>query len=102
MKKVMNKLSISQRRACKVLEQSRTTQRRDKKETEEQQMVREKIIELAKQYGRYGYRRITALLRNAGHIVNHKRVARIWREEGLKVPKNSASVEDYGLMTDRA
>jgi transposase InsO family protein len=44
------------------------------------------IIALAKQYGRYGYRRITALLRTAGWLVNKKRVERIWRREGLKVP----------------
>jgi putative transposase len=45
------------------------------------------IIALARQYGRYGYRRITALLRNAGWLVNKKRVERIWRREGLKVPQ---------------
>ena len=44
-------------------------------------------IELASEYGRYGYRRVTALLRNEGWIVNHKRVQRIWRQEGLKVPQ---------------
>ena len=44
------------------------------------------ITALAEQYGRYGYRRITALLRSAGWIVNAKRVERIWRREGLKVP----------------
>ena len=44
------------------------------------------IIELARQYGRYGYRRITALLASAGWAVNKKRVERIWRCEGLKVP----------------
>lgn len=46
-----------------------------------------RIIELACEYGRYGYRRITALLRQEGFYVNHKRVERIWRQEGLKVPK---------------
>jgi transposase InsO family protein len=46
-----------------------------------------RIIELATQYGRYGYRRITAMLRQEGRTVNHKRVERIWRREGLKVPK---------------
>jgi transposase InsO family protein len=46
-----------------------------------------RIIELAKRYGRYGYRRITALLRAEGWRVNAKRVERIWRQEGLKVPK---------------
>jgi transposase InsO family protein len=45
-----------------------------------------RIVELAKAYGRYGYRRITALLRWEGWKVNHKRVERIWRQEGLKVP----------------
>jgi len=45
------------------------------------------IIQLASTYGRYGYRRITALLRHAGWPVNHKRVERIWRREGLKVPQ---------------
>ena len=46
-----------------------------------------RVIELASQYGRYGYRRITALLRREGWNVNHKRVERIWRREGLKVPQ---------------
>ena len=45
------------------------------------------IVELARQYGRYGYRKIAALLRDAGWLVNDKRVERIWRREGLKVPK---------------
>jgi len=45
------------------------------------------MIELATRYGRYGYRRITALLHEEGWKVNHKRVERIWRREGLKVPK---------------
>jgi putative transposase len=44
------------------------------------------MVELASQYGRYGYRRITALLQNEGWRVNHKRVERLWRQEGLKVP----------------
>ena len=47
----------------------------------------EDIIALARQYGRYGYRRVTALLQNAGWAVNRKRVERIWRREGLKVPQ---------------
>jgi transposase InsO family protein len=46
-----------------------------------------RIIELSTEYGRYGYRRITALLQREGWKVNHKRVERIWRSEGLKVPQ---------------
>ena len=62
-------------------------QRYKTKETDDEAAVRARIITLAKAYGRYGYRRITALLRNEGWQVNHKRVERIWRQEGLKVPQ---------------
>ena len=47
----------------------------------------EAIVDIASRYGRYGYRRITALLREDGWLVNHKRVERIWRQEGLRVPQ---------------
>ena len=49
-------------------------------------ILREQIVSLASRHGRYGYRRVTAMLRNEGWLVNHKRVERIWRQEGLKVP----------------
>ena len=45
------------------------------------------MTELATQYGRYGYRRITAMLCREGWNVNHKRIERLWRREGLKVPQ---------------
>ncbi|MFC2021109.1 IS3 family transposase [Chloroflexota bacterium] len=47
----------------------------------------ERITELVTRYGRYGYRRITVMLRREDWQVNHKKVERIWRQEGLKVPK---------------
>jgi transposase InsO family protein len=72
---------------CRALEQPRSTQRQEKKLRKDEPLLREQIVRLALQYGRYGYRRITALLRNDGWRVNHKRVERIWREEGLKVPR---------------
>ena len=53
----------------------------------DEDILHQRITELACNYGRYGYRRITALLRAEGYCVNHKRVERIWREEGLKVPQ---------------
>lgn len=65
---------------------SRSTFNYNPKPNEFNEIVREKIISLAKEYGRYGYRRITVLLNNDGFHVNHKKVQRIWREEGLKVP----------------
>ena len=80
-------LDISERRACQVIGQPRSTQRYDKQVPDDEELLRQRIIELASEYGRYGYRRVTALLRNEGWIVNHKRVERIWRQEGLKVPQ---------------
>ena len=80
-------LDVSQRRACKVLCQPRSTQRHQPVITDDAKRLTTRIIELACLYGRYGYRRITALLRQEGWTVNHKRVERIWRREGLKVPQ---------------
>ena len=78
---------VSERRACRVLRQSRSTQRRQPVvPSDEPRLVRE-IIDLASQHGRYGYRRVTELLRRRGWKVNHKRVERLWRQEGLKVPQ---------------
>ena len=80
-------LGISQRRVCRVVRQTRSTQRyRPLLRTDEDALTKA-ILSLATQYGRYGYRRIRALLRRAGWKVNHKRVERIWRREGLRVPR---------------
>ena len=70
-----------------VLNQPRPTQRRTLKTLDDEESLTTDIINLAVRFGRYGYRRITALLRDRGGKVNHKRVERIWRREGLKVPK---------------
>ena len=83
----MDKLGVSERRACKVLEQPRSSQRYKAKMQGDEERLRAEIIKLACEYGRYGYRRITALLHRDGWRVNHKRVERIWRQEGLKVPQ---------------
>ena len=53
---------------------------------DDEDVITSRIIDLASKYGRYGYRRITALLQREGYDINHKRVERIWREQGLKVP----------------
>jgi transposase InsO family protein len=70
-----------------VLRQHRSTQRRARLVPDDEDVLTSRIVALASEYGRYGYRRITALLRREGWRVNHKRVERIWRQEGLKVPK---------------
>jgi len=69
-----------------VPEQPRSTQRHESMVKDDEQALTNEIVGLATRFGRYGYRRITALLRDAGWRVNHKRVERIWRREGLKVP----------------
>ena len=87
METVCQLLKVSQRRACQVIEQIRATQRYLPRASDEEERLLARIIELATQYGRYGYRRITALLKREGWTVNHKKVERIWRREGLKVPQ---------------
>ncbi len=77
----------SERRVCRVLRVSRATLRYVPIVGEEEPALVRRIVSLAGEYGRYGYRRITAMLRNEGWPVNHKRVERIWRAEGLKVPQ---------------
>jgi len=85
---ICQKLRVSQRRACQIIGQARATQRRQPSPPCDEKRLTEDIITLATKYGRYGYRRITALLNNQlGWRVNHKRVEKIWRKEGLKVPK---------------
>jgi transposase InsO family protein len=78
---------LSERRACRVLGQPRTTQRRVWVIPDDEAPLMRRMIELATQYGRYGYRMVTGMLRNEGWQVNHKRVERLWRQEGLKVPQ---------------
>jgi putative transposase len=84
---VRGKLGVSERRVCRVIDQPRSTQRDNPVVRDDEECLRVEIIRLASKYGRYGYRRITALLKREGFRVNHKRVERIWREESLKVPK---------------
>jgi putative transposase len=80
-------LRLSERRICRVLGQHRSTQRRVPKGPDDEERLTADIVELARRHGRLGYRKIAEMLRStAGWIVNDKRVERIWRREGLKVP----------------
>ncbi len=79
--------SVSERRACRALGQHRSTQRKIPQGQPDEERLTEDIIELARDYGRYGYRMITGRLNQSGWHVNHKRVERIWRCESLKVPQ---------------
>lgn len=87
MRSVLGPDRVSQRRACQVLGQPRSTQRRTPLVPDDEPRLVGRMVELATEYGRYGYRRVAALLRAEGFAVNHKRVERLWRREGLKVPQ---------------
>ena len=80
-------LSVSERRVCRTLGQHRSTQRKVPCGLPDEARLTEDIIALTREFGRYGYRMITAMLNDSGWHVNHKRVERIWRREGLKVPQ---------------
>ena len=82
----MRTLGLSERRACAALGQHRSTQRKVPRGRDDEERLTADIVALARLYGRYGYRKVAALLRGAGWLVNDKRVERIWRREGLKVP----------------
>ena len=80
---------VSERRACRGLAQPRRTQRSPARVSRDEPALIDRLIALAQRFGRYGYRRITALLRAEGWRVNHKRVERLWRQEGLRVPRTA-------------
>ena len=104
-------MNISERHACRVLNQHRSTQRHVPKDRADEERLVADMIELARQYGRYGYRRIATLLREAGWQVNAKRIERLWRREGLKVKgqrtrkglkaAQSRSTPKHGLLGTR-
>ena len=85
---VRQQLGASERRACRVLGPGALDPAaEDRGLRKDEEALREDVVKLARRFGRYGYRMVTAMLRTEGWRVNHKRVERIWRQEGLKVPK---------------
>ncbi len=87
MERACERFGVSERRACRVVRQARSTQRYQPRCREDEEALTSRIVELASRYGRYGYRRVLGLLWLDGWWVNHKRVERIWQQEGLKVPR---------------
>ncbi len=83
---IQEKYGLSERHACRIVGQHRGTQRYVPTVSADEDALTRAIIALASEYGRYGYRRVTALLQAAGWKVGKDRVQRIWRREGLKVP----------------
>jgi len=84
---IRERLGVSLRWACRVLVQARSTQRRRRGVASDEPPLVDRVVELACEYGGYGYRRIADELEKDGWRVNHKGVERIWHQEGLKVPK---------------
>lgn len=82
--------------------QPRSSQRYEAKSLADEDEITAQIVELSGSYGRYGYRMITALLRGCGYEINYKRVYRIWRSLGSKVPKNSQNEDGCGSVTEVA
>lgn len=83
----MRTLGYSERRICKALGISRNTVRYVPQPRDDEDALTADILRFAGQYGRYGYRRVHALLRSEGWEVSHGRVMRLWQREGLKVPQ---------------
>jgi putative transposase len=83
----MERFDVSERRICRLLNQPRSTQRYLPRARDGEVFLVERMIELATKSGRYGYRKVTALLQREGFEVNHKHVERLWHIEGLKAPQ---------------
>jgi putative transposase len=83
----MQTCGVSERRACRVIGQMRSAQRYKPKPNQYSENLRDRIVALTEEYGRYGYRQVTGLLNGEGWEVGKARVYTIWREEGLKIPQ---------------
>lgn len=87
---------VSERQACQVVGQPRSTQRYASRSANDEPALLKRMHELVRQHPRFGYRRITILLRREGFAVNFKRVYRLWRREGLKVPRKQRKKRRLG------
>lgn len=84
---LQSSFQVSERRACRVLEQPRSSQRHNSTKATKDTALCLRMVEISRENPRYGYRRVWALLRREGWEVNKKRVQRLWREADLKVPQ---------------
>ncbi len=93
---LQERFGVSQRRACRVLGQARSSQRQEPRRKEGEEALVRRMLELVCRHPRFGYRRIWALLRREGWRVNRKRVYRLWRKQGLKVPRKQRKKRRLG------
>jgi len=98
---LQERLGISQRRACQIVGQHRSTQRHRPEHVDPDQALRRSLREFARRHPRWGYRRAHAVLCREGHHLNRKKVQRIWREEGLRVPPRRHKRRRVGVSRPR-
>ena len=94
--KLVDQLGMSERRACGILNQPRSSQRRRTKPRDDEPALVKRMVELARERPRFGYRRIAALLRGEGFRASATRILRLWRKEGLKVPRKKRNRRSLG------
>lgn len=92
--------AVSERRACDVVDQPRSSQRYQASVRDDEPRLLARMLELVRRYPRYGYRFITAKLRQEGWPVNAKRIYRLWRREGLKVPRKKRKKRRLGTSVN--
>lgn len=96
MKELQREFTVSERRACRAIEQPRSSQRYQRQVRDDEPALVKQILELVRRFPRYGYRMICGKLRQLGWTVNPKRVYRLWKEMGLKVPKKKRKKRRLG------
>ncbi len=99
---LQERLGLSQRRACQIVGQHRSTQRHQSAHVDPDGQLRARLRSFAKQHPRWGYRRAHAVLLREGHRLNRKKVQRLWREEGLRVPQRRRKRQRVGTSTTPA
>ena len=94
-----DRLGLSERRACQIAGQHRSTQRHRPRRADRDEGLRVRLRELSREHPRWGYRRAWASLRGEGWELNRKKVQRLWREEGLRVPRRRRKRQRLGILT---
>lgn len=99
---LQERLGLSQRRACRIVGQHRSTQRHRPADADPDRDLRRQLRDFARHHPRWGYRRAHAVLVREGHVLNRKKVQRLWREEGLRVPPRRHKKRRIGISTTPA
>ena len=96
---LQDRFHMSERRACRIVGQHRSTQRRELTRTKGDDALRARLHEFSRKHKRWGYRKAVAILRDEGWDANRKKIQRLWREEGLKVPARKRKRQRLGSST---